>query len=491
MRREQFKGLAMNASRIKDHKVKGGKVISPWNYKMGETLKFSSWALNRLPEYIWLALILEAYGRDKGLRCAATILQEIASYEKELDTPRLSKILSLPTPRQEAIYQTIKRNTRKNIFSPLTTFIDSNANELFWDYFYEPKDSMEVRLALIQSVIKKNYFHQSHEATDIRYLVMLNMIYHEKIKFSRDCTETIEALQKYPITSHDDEKMRSYRPMVRAGEMHMGEVNSTYVKMFWNSIGMKTECQLFIIGHKEFEMDHKTFTKDFADVLEYIWFKNKEEAQGNDRLTVILSMVTYLYKIMRETIDSKIGNTISARFSVRTVAEVYVMLKYLIKLSVDKPTVWKDFKQYGIGKYKLVLLKSREVDVAADSHIIPPIIEVLVNEEIWEEFVDSDLRYFDQMGIREKCIFVDEKELYDLLYDYDTNYVHGFWAAIREAAMVKCDNPAHNFHAVPDFFMKQQCSDVIPDMIKLLKKAMALVTEHYELPSWYLEKYPS
>lgn len=481
----------MTASRIKDHKVKGGKVISPWNYQLGETMKFSSWALNRLPEYIWLALILESYGRDKGLRCAATILQEIASYEKELDTPRLSKILSLPIPRQEAIYQTIRRKAKQDIFSPLTTFVDSKTNELFWDYFYEPKSSLQSRLEVMQSVIKKNYFHQSNEATDVRYLVMLNMIYHEKIKFSRDCSGTIEALQKYPITSHDDDKMRSYRPMVRAGEMQMGEVNSTYVEKFWKALGMKTECQLYFIGHKESEMDYKPFVADLADVFEYIWCRYKEETQGADRLTVMLSMITYLYKILHETIQNKIGNTISARLSVRTVAEAYVMLKYLVKLSADKPTVWYDFKQYGIGKYKLVLLKSRELDVAADSHIIPPIIDVLVNEEIWEEFVDTDLRYFDQMGIRDKFTFVDEKELYDLLYDYDSNYVHGLWAAIREAAMVKCDNPTHNFHAVPDFFMRQECSDVTPDMVKLLKKAIALLNEYYELPSWYLEKYQS
>lgn len=482
----------MTVSRINDHKVRGGKVVSPWNYSLGQTMKFSSWAVNRLPEYIWLALILEGYGRERGLEVAAIILQEIASYEEVLTTPRLSKILSLPSSRQEAVYKTIRRRVDKAILSPLTAFVDGERHELFWDYFYEPQYTLENRLETLQLVIKKYFFHQSNEATDVRYLVIMNIVFHGKMHFSSECSSTVEALQKYPLTSHDDEKMRSYRPLVRAGEiseMHMGDFDTEFIKKFWNIIGMKLDCKLFFIEHKVGSMNNKTFMKNTAEAFEYIWCKYRNETLSDDRLTVILSMVTYSYKILNETVANKIGNTITARSSCRTMAEVFIMLKYLKKMSAEKPNIWAEYKQYGIGKYKLVLLKSRETEVAADSHIIPDLLDVLVNEEIWEEFIDSDLRYFDQMGIREKCTFVGEKELYDLLYDYDTSYTHGLWGAIREAAMVKCDNAAHKFHAVPDLFMKQNSSNVIPDMVGLMRRTVSLLSEDYELPHWYVEKY--
>lgn len=480
-----------NVSRIKDHKVKGGKVISPWNFSLGQTMKFSSWALTRLPEYIWLALILEAYGRDKGLNIAATILREISSYNKSFDTPKLSKILSMPVSLQHNLYRSILRRVKKETISPLTAIVDGESNELFWDYFYTSKFTLDDKLIALQSVIRKNYDHQSNDATDVRYLVILNMVYQEKIKFSSECTSTIEALQKYPITNHDDEKMRSYRPIVRASEMHLGEINNAYIDRFWKLVGMRTDCKLFYIDHKGDGMSHDAFIGDLAEALEYVSCKYKEESLKESKFTVIMSMATYSYKILCETVTNKIGNTISARSSVRIIAEVFIMLKYLVKMSGEKPNIWIEYQQYGIGKYKLVLLKSREVEVASDSHIIPSILELLVNEETWEEFVDADLRYFDQMGIREKCIFVGEKELYDLLYDYDSSYAHGLWGAVREAAMVKCDNPAHKFHAVPDLFLKQNCSDVVPDMVNLMKRTMTLLSEEYSLPEWYIEKYKS
>jgi len=481
----------MTVSRIKDHKVRSGRVISPWNYSMGQTMKFSSWALNRLPEYIWLALILDTYERDKGLRLAATILQEISSYEKSLDTPRLSKILSLPTSAQESIYKSILKRIGKDSLSPLTAVIDGEKNETFWSYFYVPEHSLDSRLLKLQSIIKTNYFHQSNEATDIRFLVVMNMVYQEKIFFSRECSSTIEALQEYPNTNHEDEKMRSYRPMVRSAEMHMGESNKEYIESFWKQIGMSTECKLFYINHKDHGMKSDEIIGDIAEVLEYVWCKNKEESIKNGKLTVIMSLITYSYKVLHETVTNNVGTSIAARSSVRIIAEVFIMLKYLIKMAAEKPNIWNDYQQYGVGKYKLVLLKAREVEVAIDSHVIPDILEMLVNEETWEEFIDADLRYFDQMGIRDKSIFVGEKELFDLMYDYDSNYAHGLWGAVRESAMVKCDNAAHMFHAVPDFSLKQNCADVVPDMVKLMKRTLTLLSEEYELPEWYIEKYKS
>lgn len=479
----------MAKSRIKDHKVRSGRVISPWNHAMGGTMKFSSWAMNRLPEYIWLGLILEYYGRDEGLRLSAAILKEISSFEKSLDRPRLSKILSLPIASQESIYRIMLRHIKKDVLSPLTSVICREEDEVFWSYVHVPKYSLQKRLDIMQSVLKINYFHQSNEATDIRYLVVLNMIYQDKIRFSSEVTSTIEALQAYPNTPHEDERMRSYRPMVRSAEMAFGDCDTDYINRFWKAIGMRTDCKLYFIDHKEDDMDYKEFIDDISEALEFIYLKNKEMAISEHKFNVFMAMVLYSYKIFYETASNSIGNTITSRSSARIIAEIFIMLKYLKKMSYEKNNIWQEYQQYGIGKYKLILLKARETTIDTDSHYSPEILDTLVNEETWEEFVDSDLRYFDQMSIRDKSIYVDEKELFDLLYDYDSNYAHGLWGAIRESAMVKCDCAAHNYHTVPDLSLRQKCINVLPDMAKLLKRTMALLSEEFELPSWYKEKY--
>ena len=63
-------------SRLSEHTLlrKAGILKSPINEILGDKMAFNSWAKNRLPEYFWLGLILQYYGRNEGLRKAGKIL---------------------------------------------------------------------------------------------------------------------------------------------------------------------------------------------------------------------------------------------------------------------------------------------------------------------------------------------------------------------------------------------------------------------------------
>jgi len=436
-------------------------------------------------------MIHNHYGRDEGLKRAALILRDISSYEESLDKPKLSKILALPHKAQERIYRTINNRVQKEVLAPLTSVLIDKVHDVFRSSFYICDMSVERRIEVLTDVITKYFQHQSHDATDIRYLVLLNQIYQKKLIFHKDMKDTVTALQEYPVTSHDDEKMRSYRPLVRAGEIGMDEQNSAFIDMFWKGVGMPTECKMFFINHEKRDVDLEAYLNDTSGVLEFLYHKNKERSLSDLKFKVLITMVVFAYKIMCEIVNKDMGNSIAGRSSIRAMVEVFIMLKYLLKMSENKPNIWQEYQQYGIGKYKLILLKARETTVDSDSHVNPDLLELLVNEDLWEEFIDTDLRYFDQMNIRQKSEYVDEKELFDIWYDYDSNYSHALWGAVRESAMVKCDNASHKLHAVPDLFQKQNCIDVIPDMIKLMKRIMRLLDEEYSLPDWYLEKNPT
>ena len=49
-----------NVSSLDDHILnkKKGIVATPLNNSIGDKLKLNSWAMQRLPEYLWLGLIL-------------------------------------------------------------------------------------------------------------------------------------------------------------------------------------------------------------------------------------------------------------------------------------------------------------------------------------------------------------------------------------------------------------------------------------------------
>jgi hypothetical protein len=197
--------------------------------------------------------------------------------------------------------------------------------------------------------------------------------------------------------------------------------------------------------------------------------------------------LSYAFKTFAEVVDHDLGNTIIGRQSARIIIEVYIMMKYLSLKEAKIPDIWRKYKAYGIGKYKLILLKLREGLGNETTHVFEPIINALVNEPLLEEFTEIDLKYFDKQAIREKAISVGEKNLYDVAYDYDSSYAHGLWGAVRESSMLSCGNVFHNYHSVPDATGAQNLTDVTSDCHKYLTKLLLFINCSYNMPKWYLD----
>ncbi len=483
-----------NVSGLSDHnlKKKQGLVMSPFNDAMGDHLELQSWALTRMPEYLWLGLILMAYSRKKGLEKAGEILFEISRHFDFLLKPKLSRILNLSEDEQKKLYQIIIKHIDSTVLAPLTILYRDKAHPIFNEYFYNPQLSVENRIGIISEAVKLYMPHQSNEATDLRYLTMCLQLFGGKIHVADGLNVTGKALKEYPISEHEDEIMRSYRPCIRAMEgndFDLSDEDKFFSSNFWKDIGMVTPCKPMLIKFDENSEDFSEFIKDCQKVVEYVVYSNKEKSLSADKFDVLVGSINYALKIFIEINTKTLGNSILGRHGIRTIIEVLIMMKYLLKNEQEQPNIWEEYKLYGISKYKLVLLKLREASLDETSHIVEPIIDVLVNEVVWEEFINVDLKYFDKLGIREKSIAVSEKDLYDLYYDYDSSFSHGLWGAIRESAMLFCDNATHKYHSIPDISGSQSLPDVKSDSFKIIKRLFKLMTEIFEVPEWFIEKY--
>ena len=472
-----------NVSSLKDHKLikKKGVIVTPFNFRLREKLQLSSWSRERMPEYLWLGLILLYYGRKKGFEKAGQILLEISKRIPSLHYPKLSKILNLPDNDQKIIYEIIINKVDKIVLAPLTVLYRNSSYPLFNKFFYNSQFIVERRLDILSKAVKLYYPPQANEATDLRFLTLSLLLFSGKLHGPQELSKTFN---EYPYTDHKDEKMRAYRPSIRAIEQSsiFMEDNTAFYKKFWRDIGMKTSCNPMVIKFVVNKGKFQELINECQKVLEYVQFSNEEKSLSEDRFNVIIGSTNYALKIFIEIVKNSLGNKILGRHGLRTIIEIYIMLKYLLKKELENPNIWEEYKLYGISKYKLILLKSRETTLDKKSHFIPPIADVLVNEIIWEEFIDVDLKYFDKQGIREKSIEVDEKELYDLYYDYDSNFSHGLWGAIRESAMLHCDNATHMYHSIPDINLEQHLPDVKSDSSIIIKKIFLVLKNNYEFP---------
>lgn len=473
-----------NVSSINEHKVIKGTIKTPFNNSLGDSLKLQSWRKNRLPEYLWLALIINYYGRDTGLQKCMTVLGIMSKNLPSIQKPKLSLILRVDKAAQKKLYEQISQVIDKSILSPLTAVFKYSDYPVFNEYFFSSNYQIEARIAEINNCIRLYIPTHSNEATDLRYLVVYYLIIGDKLRFASEDMALIDAIKYYPICTHQDPRMNIYRSLIRACEgFDFIEADLNFIENFWNEIGSLSGCDPYYINYEiKGQQIMEKHLRILERNLEYITTKYKMISINNDKYEVLIGSFSYSIKLFKEIVEKSMTDSIHSRLSFRTIIEVFIMLKYLVLLEKQNPKVWSEYKLYGVSKYKLVLLKLRETNLKNNSHINEAILDCIVNEEKWEEFIDIDLKYFDNASIREKSIKVGEKELYDLYYDYNTNFAHGLWGAIRESSMLPCNTPSHRFHSVPDIGCNQELHEISFDLVLIMDKLQNLVSEQFERP---------
>lgn len=480
----------MVPSKLSDHIFKKGKFTTPLNSipTMSEMEDNKSWTYGRLPEYLWIGLILNQYGREKGLQKLYKIIIELHRLAPNIRAPRMSDILSLDTTIQAELYKHIIGIVPKETLAPLTLVFTLSKKPEFSKWFYSSKLTVEERQGKIIDTMQKSMGHQTHEATDIRFVALYFELLSGKLHLPK---EHLDMILQYPTLSHSTEKMKMIRPSVRSLEMmilQFEKTNTAYLIDFWRCVSEMTECSLFSIQFPEEASEISLYMEQLHEVFAYLSDLFISANPLDEKMNVIIGIATYSYRRFKEAYEHNLFNSISGRSCIRVLIESYIMLKYLIKNESLHENIWKAYQIYGIGLYKLVLARHRESGERSLSHFDKDYIEALVNEFKIEEFIDIDTRYFDQQNIRLKAESVDEKELYGLYYDYDSSFEHGLWGAIRESALVKCNNPTHQYHCVPDVEGQNRLKSILADCIMVMNKTVSFLNDIYGLPSSLFEE---
>ena len=258
--------------------------------------------------------------------------------------------------------------------------------------------------------------------------------------------------------------------------------NEKFLNEFWERISIMSDCNLYTIKFELEESNGIDYINKTKTILRFLTNLFVATNPLNQKMLVILGLLTYAYKIVLEVVEHNLYNTIIGRNVIRCLVELYIMLKYLLKKEKDNLKIWEEFQEYGIGQFKTVLARSRDFQPKTSNHVSFDLIDVIVNEYKREEFLNMDTSYFDKQNMREKANFVGEKELYGLYYDYDSAYEHGLWGAIRESSVLNCDNPSHQYHFVPDYENQQKLKSIWPDCIYIMNKIIDTINSEYEIP---------
>ena len=116
----------MEPSKLKNYNFKKGKFIAPLNEFVSEMDENKSWMYGRMPEYLWIGMVLHHYGRKEGLNKLYHIVKYIGDNLPEMRTLRMSEILSLDVDKQKKLYEYMNLYIEEIALSPLTVIFTIN-----------------------------------------------------------------------------------------------------------------------------------------------------------------------------------------------------------------------------------------------------------------------------------------------------------------------------------------------------------------------------
>ncbi|MDF2534693.1 MAG: hypothetical protein K0R18_850 [Bacillales bacterium] len=477
----------MQNFKLGDHKFKKGKFISPWNEMLTPLTEDESWTYGRLPEYFWIALIFNFFGREIGLEKCYFAIKRLNEIEPEMQLPLMSNILRMDSKKKSDFFDYLVTLGLLEALAPLTVILTHNVSEEFSKTFFSGL-GVEKRFIEISKTLRKGNNHQSYFSTDVRFVVLYFKMLSGKFHVTK---EIGESYLKYPKLDHNAEEMKMIRPSIRSSEvifLKMDDSKLVFAEMFWERVSEMQTCELFLVQFVEEEQDYQGYVEKIKPIFEYFAKLLQTTSPLDDKMLVLIGVATYSYKRFLEMVNHNLFNAISGRSITRVLVEDYIMMKYLLKQEIEYENIWKEFQMYGIGQYKLILQKSREFSEVRDqSHVNYLYLESLVNEYTNENFIDMDTNYFGKGGVRDKALLVGERELFGLYYDYDSAFEHGLWGAIRESSMLKCNVPSHQYHCVPDVNDEQKLKSVWHDGVMMINKTILLLNEIYGVPNDLLE----
>lgn len=473
---------------MKDHNKHGSILSTPFNEELGDALHLTDWLSNSVPEYVWIGLILscakheEAFGRFSHI---VDILNRLGIVDLEF-----SKIIALSTDKQERFIEAINGLCGDKVLRALSAVIDSQFSECFSRHYIDSPASKE-DIEMLIKVIDNMSNIQKDLSTDICYCILVTYIKKRKIDFKNipEEGEIIEALKNYWKFDHSDKIMLQYGTSIRSLYKAIENINESqkrFCSKFWNKLSNITECKPLFISYGALQMDsdYKTL---ISKTIEYI-NSNNADKRLCVKYSVVMGIIIYIYKMYLDIEKGRLQNSISGRIILRSIIEEYINLEYMLTKESEKPEIYELFKDYGLSKYKLVSSKLRDgkYPVVSNSHVQQKILELYINEEKSEDFQNIDLGYFEKDSIRKKFEICREEELYEIYYEYDTNYAHGFWSAIRESAMIFCNNPSHKYHAIPDYKCESNLPSVESDCRLVIDKAFMAVSNYLNFPDFYI-----
>lgn len=475
---KKYKGAPYNdrsSTRLQEHH-RNGTVLTPPLANITK-MEPASWRDERLPELLWVVLLVTHLPREKYITLFRQFAEAILTYEPATSRPFDISFTGLSGVEQKIFDRFIEPlmavQEYKHILSGLMV-LDDFPGKKRWERYLDEEDFNGDWKPLMRAVAH-TLDHQSQEATDCRWFRVLCLMAGNKLKFPS--TEMVSEFVEYPNVGNQ----REVGPMIRATEGALGvllDSTSEWPKKFWEQCLQRTECWPLSFTAQDAPLKFGTTVSQVQEVYSAL-IKHQQKTVTtsaiNPQHDTAFGICLYGLALLQELLRVGASQSISGRLALRTLSELVITFAYLTYK--NDPDIWRSYRVFGAGQAKLQYLKLEEVSENTSYVDIASLIE-LANEDIWEEFLPIELGHWTNSNLRNLSIEAGIKDIYDEFYAWTSTYAHGHWGAIRDSIFETCGNPLHRLHRIPRETPKK-LPDVIPDACRLVDRLLDLLDQCY------------
>ena len=474
-----------NISTVSEH-ARHRKVLSPPFKKIGN-MQFSNWRDRRLVDLLWAAILTVALPRERYLELFRRIAAVGHRFSERDNTSSLSITHSAFSSMTDADFDSVlspllEDGDALESVRPLL-HVESLPDRAHWQRVLANVDPPG-ELEIIGRAVYECLDHQSEPSTDCRWLKYLFYIAAGRMKFPESMQDTVEAVINYP----NEGDLRKVRPFIRAGEIGLDQLDQTvegdhWSVLFWKEMWERTECVVpgLDLPHLETDVAPENIEPLFDD-LGRIYNETVGHFFGTNTTTGVdarhdgaFGLVLYGLSLAMSAL--RMGpERPESRLILRALTECVINFSFL--LSEDREELWVRFRNHGVGQAKLAFLKLIEDD-EIPNYVAPSELEMLANEDMWQEFVDIDLGAWDSNDLRKRAEKSGLKEVYDKYYGWPSGFVHGQWTAVRNVVFTMCVNPLHRFHRVPRVPPRIDLGNATTDLVRLVNVMLDKLNKAY------------
>ncbi len=459
-------------SSIKEHKRIGKQLIPP----LGNfNIKPIQWDKDLLPEFLWIDALTQKFGSDVVHDKFYQFLDTIESYIEEKEFYLIGFISDFRKVNQDIREEILRKEESlikelfiKPIGNILSLYPKCPASWLIpEEWLIDSKIAKDDILNSLKEVLIRLYKAKDEYCAHIRVLPLGRLLKHGKLRFSADIEE-IKLLPKYPKYLNDEEKKicqsiaRTITNTVIQFEIMNEERNFEWSKHFWNQNFDLTTCKYpssidFIDEDKEFKkkIDQLLIAceKNVKILEKYLFIdliKMKKNLYDPSKDEVIIGLFSRAIRIYTVLLNNpQLWAIDMSNILLRCLTDTIFILCYLLKQNDDK--LFQKFIDYGRGKEKLLLLHLQDNYHSEITTGVEDIekLEIELGGPFFVEFLNVNFGNWIDKSARDMAFDCGFEMEYRLIYNPTSEDVHGSWFSIRKANLIRCINPLHRFHRLP------------------------------------------